>query len=190
MMGYMKNEDKSKATIDPEGWLHSGDVGRIDPKTHALYITGRIKELIITAGGENIAPVPIEEKVKSFLPAISNIMMVGDKRKYNTCLIGLKQKPDEKTGGFSDELTDEAAAISGAKTVKEAAADEKWTAYITDGIKKANALAVSNAQKIQKFRIVPVDFSVPGGELTPTLKLKRPVVAAKYADLIEEMYAE
>ena len=80
LRGYMKDEKKTQEAIDPEGWLHSGDVGSRDPS--GLYrITGRIKELIITAGGENVAPVPMEEALKQALPGISNAMMVGDKRK-------------------------------------------------------------------------------------------------------------
>ena len=75
-MGYMKNEEKSREAIDEEGWLHSGDVGRID-EFGFLRITGRIKELIITAGGENIAPVPMEDTVKDKCPAIKNVVMVG-----------------------------------------------------------------------------------------------------------------
>jgi len=80
MMGYMHNADKTEETVDADGWLHSGDVGKVDPTTNLLGITGRIKELIITAGGENIAPVPIEDRLKSLLPGISNVMMIGDKQ--------------------------------------------------------------------------------------------------------------
>lgn len=102
MMGYMKNEEKTKEAIDQEGWLHSGDVGKLD-SFGFLHITGRIKELIITAGGENVAPVPMETAVKDLLPAISNIIMIGDKRKYNVSLVTLPCKPTED-GGFTTEV--------------------------------------------------------------------------------------
>merc|ERR1711881_539580 len=100
MMGYMaqprlgqehvdKVVEKTKAAIDQDGWLHSEDKGCMG-ENGMVKITGRYKELIIGAGGENIAPVPIEDNIKSICPAISNIMMVGEKKKYNTALVTLK----------------------------------------------------------------------------------------------------
>ena len=187
MMGYLNNMAKTKESIDEDGWLHSGDVGAIDPKTDLLSITGRIKELIITAGGENIAPVPVEDALKSFLPAISNVMMVGDKRKYNTMLVTLRQVPEGE--GFTEKLFGASLEVNpNVKTVKEAQNDAKWKTYIEGGIAKYNKTAVSNAQRIQKFKILDTDFSVPGGELTGTQKLKRPFVVQKYASVIESMY--
>jgi long-chain-fatty-acid--CoA ligase ACSBG len=189
MLGYMKDEAKSREAIDADGWLHSGDVGRID-KDGFLYITGRIKELIITAGGENIAPVPMEDAIKSKLPGLSNVMMIGDKRKFNVCIVTLRLKQRDD-GSFTDELVGESLNIgSPAKTVQEAQKCEIWKKYITAGITAANKTAVSNASRIQKFRIVGTDFSVPGGELTATLKLRRTPTCAKFADVIEAMYAE
>ena len=187
MMGYLNNVAKTQESIDEEGWLHSGDVGHIDPNTNLLSITGRIKELIITAGGENIAPVPVEDAIKSFCPAISNVMMVGDKRKYNTALITLRQTPDGE--GFTEKLFGTSLEVNpSVTTVKEAQKDAAWTKYIDEGIAKYNKTAVSNAQRIQKWRILDTDFSVPGGELTGTQKLKRNVVTEKYAAVIESMY--
>ena len=189
MMGYMHSPEKTAETIDAEGWLHSGDVGKVDPVTNLLGITGRIKELIIGAGGENIAPVPIEDRLKSLLPGISNAMMVGDKKKYNTVLITLRQKPDGEDS-FTDELFGASLEVPGAsaKTVTAAKADPVWKAYIEAGIAQYNKEAVSNAQKIQKFTILDIDFSVPGGELTSTQKLKRNVVVEKYGKIIDAMY--
>ena len=188
MMGYMNNAAKSQETIDADGWLHSGDVGRLD-KDGQLYITGRIKELIIGAGGENIAPVPVEDAIKKACPALSNVVMIGNNRKYNVCLVTLKTKPDLDSGAFFDDLIAEAAEVNPAcKTVADAIADKKWQEYITRGIEAYNKTAVSNAQKIQKFAILSTDLSIPGGELTATLKLKRNVVESKYAEVIEGLY--
>jgi len=190
MMGYMKDPEKTKESIDDEGFLHSGDVGRVD-EYGCLFITGRIKELLITAGGENVAPVPVEDMVKKELPAISNAMMIGDKRKYNNILITLRTAADEKTGGFTDVLSGASTKVDeSCKTVADAMKSSKWKAYIEEGLKRANKQAVSNAQTVQKFAILPMDFSVPGGELTPTLKLKRSVVTERYKDVVEALYKE
>eukprot|EP00455_Lapot_gusevi_P047118 TRINITY_DN6321_c0_g1_i4.p1 TRINITY_DN6321_c0_g1~~TRINITY_DN6321_c0_g1_i4.p1 ORF type:complete len:709 (+),score=240.31 TRINITY_DN6321_c0_g1_i4:98-2224(+) len=189
MMGYMKDPEKTRETIDEKGYLHSGDVGRLD-EHGMLYITGRIKELIITAGGENIAPVPIEDQIKQELPAISNIMMVGDRRKYNVALVTLKCDIDPVTGQPSDVLVGAAKQVKeGITRVSEAINDPDWRKYIEAGIQRYNKVAVSNAQKIQKFAILPTDFSIPGGELTATLKMKRQTVSKKYEQEIEKLYA-
>lgn len=89
LMGYLNLEKTTKTAVDKEGWLHTEDMGRID-KDGFMYITGRIKELIITAGGENVAPVPIEEAIKQALPCLSNVMVIGDKLKFLSCLVTLK----------------------------------------------------------------------------------------------------
>merc|ERR1719450_1127988 len=102
MMGYMRNEDATKETIDKDGYLHSGDIGAID--SGLLKITGRIKELIITAGGENVAPVPIEDAIKKHLPAVSNVMVVGDKRKFLSCIVTLKTTPTPDGLSFTSTL--------------------------------------------------------------------------------------
>merc|ERR1719487_945862 len=131
MMGYLANpalgpehvadiEKKNRETIDDEGWLHSGDKGCMD-QDGMFRITGRYKELIIGAGGENIAPVPLEDSIKKLCPAISNVMMVGDKRKYNTLLVTLKAvgATGELPGG--DELMGPALEIcSGVTKVSQA----------------------------------------------------------------------
>lgn len=88
-MGYLESEDATVEAIDEEGWLHSGDLGRMDNQGF-LFITGRIKEIIITAGGENVAPIPIENLVKEKIPIISNAMLVGDKAKFLSVLLTLK----------------------------------------------------------------------------------------------------
>lgn len=204
-MGYMYDIEKTTETIDSEGFLHSGDVGEFDddeaPKTVLggpsgfMRITGRIKELIIGAGGENIPPVLIENDMKAEMVALSNAMVIGDKRKYLTMLVSLKCDPDKESGAPSDCLAKDALFVadkigSTAKTVTEALRCKKFEEYINKGMKAVNARAISNAQNVQKWKLLPVDFSEKAGELTPTLKLKRNVVTAKYAKEIEELYAE
>lgn len=96
-MGYLKDEEKTNETLDSEGWLHTGDLGHVDDKEF-VYITGRLKELIITAGGENIPPVQIEQQVKSELSHISNAFLIGDQKKFLSILITLKTNVDLDTG--------------------------------------------------------------------------------------------
>jgi len=190
MTGYMYEEGKTKNTIDGDGYVHSGDVGMI--KDGCLFITGRIKELIIGAGGENIAPVPIEHYLKAVLPALSNIVMIGNQKKYNTMLVSLKVKTNVDTGEPTDILINEATEVSpGCKTVGDAMKDEKWKKYIQGGLDKYNSnpeVCVSRAQKIQYYRIIPTDLNVADETLGPTMKVKRSKVEAKYKDLIDSMY--
>jgi long-chain-fatty-acid--CoA ligase ACSBG len=191
-MGYLNNEAATKETLQ-NGWLLSGDVGAFDDDGF-LRITGRIKELIITAGGENVPPVLIEDSLASELEALSNIMVIGDKRKFLTFVCTFRVVMDED-GAPTNQLDRTALKVgkeigSTATTVEEAIACEKFQKYIADGMKRSNDASTSRAQRVQKFLVLKKDFSIPGGELTPTLKLKRSVVAKMYADEIDSMYAE
>eukprot|EP00730_Choanoeca_flexa_P001504 TRINITY_DN10664_c0_g2_i2.p1 TRINITY_DN10664_c0_g2~~TRINITY_DN10664_c0_g2_i2.p1 ORF type:complete len:651 (+),score=201.92 TRINITY_DN10664_c0_g2_i2:70-2022(+) len=192
--GYLFNEEKTRGAIDEKGWLHTGDIGRMD-ENGFLYITGRIKELLITAGGENVAPVPIEDNMKEACPLLANVMVIGDKRKFLSQLVTLKSEVDIETGEPLDQLTPEAIEIvkgylgSSATTVSAARQDENVIKYIEECREKANEKAVSRAQRVQKSFILKADFSVPGGELGPTLKLRRPIVMDKFHDEIEGIYA-
>lgn len=191
MMGYLKEKEKTKETIDEEGFLHSGDCAKIDDDGF-MSITGRIKELIITAGGENVPPVLIEDKIKEYAKALSNVMVIGDKRKFLSALFCLRVKMDDD-GNPRDELDEQALIVakeigSSATTVSQAKTCEKFNSYLDAQVKAANSEAASRAQNVNKWVILNKDFTIPGGELTPTLKLKRRVVVAKYADVIEEIY--
>ncbi|XP_063051685.1 long-chain-fatty-acid--CoA ligase ACSBG2-like [Engraulis encrasicolus] len=194
-MGYLNMPEKTKEAVDQDGWLHSGDLGKHD-QDGFLFITGRIKEIIITAGGENVPPVPIEDLVKEEVPIISNVMLIGDKRKFLSMLITLKCVVDD-AGEPTDELSPlvrdfcQQRSVNATK-VSEILSTKEPAVYqaIQEGIGKVNAKATSNAQKIQKWTMLPQDFSIPGGELGPTLKLKRPFVSEKYQSEIEAFYAE
>jgi len=195
-MGYLNQEDKTAEDIDKDGWLHSGDVGKKDSQGF-LYITGRIKEILITAGGENVAPVPIEDMVKAELPCVANAMLVGDKRKFLSILLTLKTEVDGETTMPLDDLTSAARAWcesigSQAKCVSDVLEkqDGKFLQEIQAGVDRANKKAVSRAQNIAKWTILPRDFSIPGGELGPTLKLKRPVVHKMYKNTIDNVYGD
>jgi long-chain-fatty-acid--CoA ligase ACSBG len=184
-MGYYKNEAATLETIDSDGFLHSGDLGKINENGN-LLITGRIKELIITAGGENVAPLPIEEAILNSCKIISNVVVLGDDKKYLSALITLKTDSD---GNLMKEVTDVLKEIgSDATNIVEAINCDKTKHYIQKTIDEVNKKAVSRAQLIRKWTILPKEFSFEGGELTPTLKIKRKVVAQKYAKIIEKMY--
>ncbi|XP_043946698.1 long-chain-fatty-acid--CoA ligase ACSBG2-like [Protopterus annectens] len=193
-MGYLNMLDKTEESLDKDGWLHSGDLGKHD-QNGFLYITGRIKELIITAGGENIPPVPIEDAVKEQVPIISNAMLIGDKRKFLSMILTLKSTINEDTGEPEDILTPEAVEYcknlgSKATRVSDIVGGKDKTIYtaIQEGINVVNDSASSNAQKIQKWTILDKDFSLSGGELGPTMKLKRPVVLKMYNEIIDAFY--
>mmetsp|Transcript_44120 Transcript_44120/g.82855 ORF Transcript_44120/g.82855 Transcript_44120/m.82855 type:complete len:754 (-) Transcript_44120:306-2567(-) len=203
MMGYMAQPDlgqahvaeinkKTAETIDSEGWLHSGDKGMITV-AGMCKITGRYKELIIGEGGENIAPIPIEDHVKKMCDGIAEIMMVGDKRKYNIALITLKAVGANGEVPGTDQLDAGAARVNpDVKTITEAMKDKVWIDALTAAITSANnngKVCFNNAAKIQKFTILPLNFSEQNNELTPTKKLKRKVVEGIYKDTIEKLYA-
>jgi len=193
-MGYLNEIEKTEDAFDKDGWFKTGDVGYMDEDEN-IYITSRIKELIITAGGENIPPVLIENIIKSECPAISNAFLVGDKKKFLTVLVTLKTELDG-VGSPLDELTAESLAwlqrldlkYSKLSEVLAAGPDPKVMQSIQEAINRANDSAVSKAQRVQKFAILPHDFSVPTGELGPTMKLKRNVVTEKYAEVIDQFY--
>lgn len=193
-MGYLKMEDKTLEALDADGFLHSGDIGCYDPDGF-LYVTGRIKDILITAGGENVAPLLIEAVIKEELPFVNHAVLIGDRRKFLSVLLTVKTDVDFNTLGPLDTLVSRSlewcrSIGSSARTVQEMLADpdKVIAAGIKAGIDRVNMRAISNAQKLQKWVILPQDFSIHGGELGPTLKIKRQVVYEKYKDTIEEFY--
>ncbi|GAA0324938.1 long-chain fatty acid--CoA ligase [Actinoallomurus spadix] len=174
--GYWHNEEATKAALDG-GWFHTGDVGELDEGGY-LRITGRKKEIIVTAGGKNVAPAPLEDRLRAH-PLISQCMVVGDARKFIGCLITLDPEALEpwkeehgKTGLSTAELAKDPDLV---KEIDAAVADANTT--------------VSRAEAIKKYRILEVDFTEESGHLTPTLKVKRNLVERDFADEIEALYA-
>jgi long-subunit acyl-CoA synthetase (AMP-forming) len=176
--GYLKNEAATKEAIDAEGWLHSGDIGEID-KDGFLRITDRKKELLITAGGENVAPQAVEGQLKS-IPIVAQAVALGDRQRYIAALVTLDP---EQIAGFA------AACGSPAKTPAEAAICATFKSALEKHVETANE-KLARVQRVRKFAILPNELTIDGGELTPTMKLKRRVIAEKYATQIAELFAE
>lgn len=176
--GYWGNEEETRAVFT-DGWFHTGDLGAIDDGGF-LSIVGRKKEIIVTAGGKNVAPALLEDRLRAH-PLISQAMAVGDQQPFIAALItidpeafpGWKERNSKDTGASVADLTD----------------DPDLRAEVELAVKEANQ-AVSKAEQIRKFRILPVDFTEDTGELTPTLKVKRKVVAEKFAADIEALYSK
>ncbi len=196
-MGYIKKNNKTSVVFDKLGFYYTGDLGYLN-ENGFLSITGRSKEILITKGGENVAPVLIENNIKKELPnLVSNVVVIGDDKKYLTCLITLKCIQNED-GSFQTKLSPDIHNCIKDKVLLEMYSlphytkllekDEYLNKLIMDGIQAANKVAVSRAQTIKKYKIIPGDFSVPGGELTPTMKIKRNIVNKKYKNIIDTMY--
>ena len=188
----MKAPEQTLRALDADGWVHTGDMARED-EDGFFYIKGRLKELIVTAGGENIPPIYIENSIIELCPSISNIIVIGDKRKFLSCLITLKcevDKEGEPTNKLSMLTLKQSQALgSSATTTQEVIEDPKWKEYIDSIIDRYNKeKAISNAQQIRKWTLLEKDMSVSGGELTATMKLKRNVVHKHYSTIIEKMY--
>lgn len=193
-MGYLDREEATLEVLDEDGWLHSGDMGRMDSQDF-LFITGRIKEMLITAAGENVAPIPIETLVKEKIPIISNAVLVGDKAKFLSMLLTLKCETDRMSGEPLDNLNLE--ALNFCRTLGSTAATVSDVVRLRDpliytaiqrGIDSVNQEVISDSQRIRKWTILEKDFSIQGGELGPTAKLRRRIITQKYRAQIEAMY--
>ena len=174
--GYWRNEHATSETFDAHGWFKSGDIGELDDDGY-LRITGRKKELIVTAGGKNVAPAPLEDRILRH-PLISQAVVVGDARPFVAALITIDQ---EAFATWATESALEGAAIS------ESADHPALLAQIQAAIDDANQ-SVSRAESIRKFAVLPHDLTVVNGELTPTLKVRRAVVEKTYGPVIDNLY--
>jgi long-chain acyl-CoA synthetase len=172
------NNEAATAEALADGWFHTGDIGTLDEDGY-LRITGRKKEIIVTAGGKNVAPAILEDRLRAH-PLISQAMCVGDAKPFIAALITIDP---EAFPGWKERNSKSADA-----SVADLADDPDLRAEIDLAVKDANQ-AVSKAEAIRKFVILPVDFTEDTGELTPTLKVKRKVVAEKFASDIEGLYS-
>ena len=175
--GYWNNPAATAEALDGDGWFHTGDIGEVDDDGF-LRITGRKKELIVTAGGKNVAPAVLEERVRAH-PLVSQCMVVGDRQPFIAALVTID--PDAWLAWKQTHGKPEAADPG------DLADDPDLRAEIQQAIDQAN-LAVSKAESIRTFRILPRDFTEATGELTPSLKVKRNVVLKEYADEIAAIY--
>jgi long-subunit acyl-CoA synthetase (AMP-forming) len=178
MEGYRNQPEKTAETIDSEGWLHTGDIGEIDGDGF-LKIVDRKKELIINSAGKNMSPANIEAALKSASPLIGQAATIGDRRPYNTALIVLD-------ADFAPHWAAQ-NGLSGT-TLEELADDPKMVEAVQEGVDAANQ-KLARVEGIKKFTIVRGDWLPGGDELTPTMKLKRKPIAAKYEAEIEAMYS-
>ncbi len=177
MQGYHKLPEKTAEVLESDGWFHTGDIGELSPDGY-LRITDRKKDLIKTSGGKYIAPAEVEGQFKAVCPYVSNILVHGADRNFCTALIAL----------------DEAAILEWAKenglegkSYAEVVAAPATVAMVEGYVKQLNE-GLQRWQTIKKFRLLPRDLDVEHGEITPSLKLKRPVVEREYKGLIDEMY--
>jgi long-subunit acyl-CoA synthetase (AMP-forming) len=178
MRGYRNLPDKTRETFNDDGYLRTGDIGQWTDEGY-LKLIDRKKELIINAAGKNMSPANIESTLKSASPLIGQAVCVGDARPYNVALIVLD--PD---------VAPAVAAKLGAEgaSLEQLAGDERVRGLVADAVEQANA-RLSRVEQIKKFTLLPAEWQPGGDELTPTMKLKRKPIAAKYADDIEALYA-
>ncbi len=178
MQGYYKNEDETKEAIDSEGWLHTGDIGYLD-KDGFLYITDRKKNIIVTSGGKNIAPQPIENLIVTS-KFIDQVVVLGDKRKYCTAFI-VPNMENLKNHAQTQQIV--------YKNEDELISHTEINDLIRKEIDRVT-VDLASYETIKKFHILKEPFTIESGELTPTLKVKRNVVEQKYKVLIESMYQD
>jgi long-chain acyl-CoA synthetase len=175
-MGYLNQPEKTAETLR-DGWLHTGDVGRIDNEGY-FYITDRMKDIIITAGGKNITPSEIENQLK-FSPYITDAVVIGDRRAFLTALIMIDHENVEK---FAQ---DQSIPFSNYQSLCRR---PEILELIEGEITRVNA-KFARVEQVRKFRLIEQKLTAEDEELTPTMKLKRKLVNEKYRDLIEGMYA-
>ena len=178
MKGYRREPAKTAEAVDPDGWLHTGDILEVDSDGY-LRVVDRKKEIIINAAGKNMSPANIENTVMAACPMVGAMLTVGDGRPYNTALLVFDA---DSVGPYAAQhgLDDTSAA--------GLAAHPEVIARIAAGVAEGNA-KLSRVEQIKRFRVLPTLWEPGGDEITLTMKLKRRPIMAKYAAEIEELYA-
>ena len=177
-LGYLKDPEATAATLTPDGWLRTGDVGQID-REGFLQITDRKKDLLITSGGKNVSPQNIEGQLAR-IPGVAHAVVVGDARKHLAALIALDP---------ASALREARACGAAGGTVEALCLDPRFIDRISRAVDDVNR-GLASYETIKKFRLLPVEFGIESGELTPTLKLRRKAVNQRFAREIEELFAE
>jgi long-chain acyl-CoA synthetase len=178
MRGYWQNDAANAEVFTEDGWFKSGDLGQIDSDGF-LSIVGRKKELIVTAGGKNVAPAVLEDRLRSH-PLVSQCMVVGDNQPFIAALVTID--PDALKAWVANHKKDGAS-------INDLINDPDLIAVVQTAVDEANK-AVSKAESIRKFTILPVDFTIAGGHLTAKLSVKRHVVAKEFAQEIEALFTK
>lgn len=177
--GYWKDEAETRDAFDGEGWFKTGDIGFIDPQGY-LHITDRKKDLIITSGGKNIAPQKIENLAKTLSPLFADFVVVGDRRKHLGAIVTLDRKELHRFAKAENILYSDPEELTRNRKVELEV--DRLIGLLNRGL--------ARFETIKRFSILPGVFTVEAGELTPSLKVKRSVIARKYKDLIDAMYQE
>ena len=178
MRGYWQNDAANAEVFDSEGWFKSGDLGKLDDEGF-LYIVGRKKELIVTAGGKNVAPAVLEDRLRAH-PLVSQCLVVGDNQPFIAALVTIDQ---DSLKGWVTNHKKEGASMA------DLANDPDLIAVIQTAVDDANK-AVSKAESIRKFTILTTDFTIAGGHLTQKLSIKRHVVAKEFAKEIDQLFTK
>ena len=178
MQGYWQNDAANEEVFDGERWFKSGDLGKLDDDGF-LYIVGRKKEIIVTAGGKNVAPAVLEDRLRSH-PLVSQCMVVGDNQPFIAALVTID--PDALKAWVTNNKKDGAS-------INDLINDPDLIAVVQTAVDEANK-AVSKAESIRKFTILPVDFTIAGGHLTAKLSVKRHVVAKEFAQEIDALFSK